>query len=74
MNTPIQSGPSSTPVIHYAEVYPVIMTLCGVTERPKPATSKWAFVTCRTCLERGAATGKTAARTRLEKLRSDRTE
>lgn len=55
MSTPLQSGPSSTPAIHYAEVYPVISTLCGVTERPMPSTSRWAFVTCLACLRAGAA-------------------
>jgi len=69
MSTPIQSGPSSTPVIHYAEVFPVIATLCGVGDRPKPATSRWAFVTCRACLDAGAA-WSAPARARLAALRA----
>lgn len=68
MSTPIQRGPESTGVIHYAEVYPVLMTLCGVTDRPKPATARWRFVTCLRCLELGAASSREAA-ARLAYLR-----
>ena len=45
-----QEGPSSREVvIHFAESFPVVRTLCGLTRAP--ATDDWKHVTCPKCLE-----------------------
>ena len=68
-STPIQAGRSEAVEIHYAAVFPVIATLCGVTTTPKPSASRWEVVTCPRCLEIGAQSNERARR-RLEALRS----
>ena len=51
VNTVVAPGKPHEPVIHYATVYPVTRTPCGVVG---PSASEWRYVTCRGCLTRRA--------------------
>lgn len=61
MGTPIQSGSSGAVEIHFSRVFGGrTPTLCGRRDVPRPATDEWWSVTCRRCLELGAATSPDA--------------